>query len=197
MANSILNNEKYYFYIKPTIRGSSVSLVVIIIAFFIWLIFKWSYTYMNWDAEKCKNMNFYFAPIYNKDSTTTFNECVSDEVADQVQTAINNSGFSQEVQQVQGDIQKLSNAYSEVNANGPGIVSNYNQANTDLVNKIKQNIIDVKNTLSKVMGSVIISSYMNNGVIQATKTLTTGTQSGLASGSVALSSSVKPTSDTV
>ena len=38
------------------------------------------------------------------------------------------------------------------------------------------------------MGSVIISSYLNNGVIQATKTLTTGTQSGLASGSSALSS---------
>lgn len=188
MADSIVNNEQYYFYIKPTVRGSSVFLVVIIIVFFVWLILKWSYTYMNWESEKCKNMNFYVAPIYNKDSTTTFKECVSDEVADQVQTAINNTGFSQEIQQVQGDIQKLSDAYSQVQTSGPGVVNNFNKANTDVVNKIKQNIIDVKNTLSKVMGSVIISSYLNNGVIQATKTLTTGTQSGLASGSSALSS---------
>jgi hypothetical protein len=173
-SDSINNNEKYYFYVKPTIRGSSVSLVIIIIIFFVWLIFKWSYTYMNWDSEKCKNLNFYFAPIYKQDSTKTFNECVSNQVSEQVQTAINNVGFSQKIDNVNTDIQKLTDAYSQVKSNGPGIVNNYNEANNEIVKKIKENIINVKNTLSKVMGSVIVSSYLNNGVIQATKSLNSG-----------------------
>ena len=177
-----------YFYIKPTIRGSSVSLIIIIVIFFIWIIFKWSYTYLNWETEKCKNMNFYMAPIYNKDSTTTFNECVSDEVAVQVQDAIHNTGFSKEIEQVQTNIGKLSGAYATVQTDGPGFANNYNQSNSNIVSKIKQNVIDVKNTLSKVMGSVIISSYLNNGVIQATKSLTSGAQTGLSAGSQALSS---------
>lgn len=178
--------EQSYFYIKPIKRGSSITLIVIIILFFIWIIFKWSFTYLNWESEKCKNMNFYFAPIYNKDSTETFNQCVSDQVADQVQKAINNTEFPQQVEKVQKDMEKLTKAYSQVESNGPGYVNDYSKENSNIVNTIKENVLGVKNTLSKVMGSVIISSYLNNGVIQATKSLSTGTQSGLAGGSVSL-----------
>jgi hypothetical protein len=174
------SNKKYYFYIKPTIRGSSVSLVIIIIVFFIWLMFKWSYIYMNWDSEKCKNLNFYFAPIYNQDSTKTFNDCISNKVSDQVKTTIDDLGFSKEIDDVKTDITKLSKEYEIIKSDGPGIVNNFKQANTDIVNNIKQNIINVKNTLSKVLGSVIISSYLNNGVIQASRSFNTSISSSLA-----------------
>lgn len=181
LDNPTLDNKRYLFYIKPTIRGSSVSLVIIIIVFFIWLMFKWSYTYMNWDSEKCKNLNFYFAPIYGQDSTKTFNDCVSNKVSDKVKTAIDDVEFSKEINKVDTGMKKISQEYEIIKSGGPEIVNKFKQSNTDIVNNIKQNIINVKNTLSKVLGSVIISSYLNNGVIQATKSFNTSLSTGLAS----------------
>ena len=48
------------------------------------------------------------------------------------------------------------------------------QANKKVLNlttTIQQNVMNVKNALTKILGSVVLSSYMTNGVIQSSQNL--------------------------
>jgi hypothetical protein len=158
-----------FIYLEPKIKASSVSLVIIIIVFFAFIILKWNYMYSNWDDIKCQNTNFYIAPIFGKDSSQTFSECTK-----QIQTDIIEAEMSPIHSRIDGMDSNITNINAALNKTIQTTTDLNSQANQNVLNlstTIQQNIINVKNALSKILGSVVLSTYMTNGTIQSSKNL--------------------------
>lgn len=158
-----------YIYLEPKIKASSVFLVITIIVIFAFIILKWNYIYSNWEDVKCKNNNFYIAPLFGQDSAKTFSDCTKQIETDIIDTEI--APFNSKINNIDSQIINVKKKLDDtVNATS-NMSSTTNQNITNLTTKIQQNIMNVKNALSKILGSVVLSTYMTNGVIQSSQNL--------------------------
>jgi hypothetical protein len=160
-----------YYYIKPTLNISNIILIIIIIVFFCILIFKWNYITLNWENEKCNNSNFFLAPMFGKNSTETLQQCTKDIITKSVKdnmTSINLTGQINELNTTFKNLETAINTASTTNTQG---VSNTISSSANILSGIQNNINNMKTVLTKVLGSVVLTSYMNDGVIQSTQNL--------------------------
>jgi hypothetical protein len=160
-----------YYYIKPTLNISNIVLIIIIIVFFCILIFKWNYITLNWENEKCNNSNFFLAPMFGKNSTETLQQCTKDIITKSVKdnmTSINLTGQINELNTTFKNLETAINTASSTNTQG---VSNTISSSANILSGIQNNINNMKTVLTKVLGSVVLTSYMNDGVIQSTQNL--------------------------
>jgi hypothetical protein len=160
----VVPQVKNYYYIqaKPTV--ASIGLVAIIIVVFLFLIYKVVYININWGGEKCKNSNFFLAPLFGQDSQATFNKCASDAMVD----AANKSDLNDKVKKLDEDVLSLNNKVSQLPSSGSSSAS---KGFTDNYNRLLSTIETIQTSLSKVIGSIVLNSYMNNGVLESTNTL--------------------------
>ena len=161
--------KQQFIYLEPKIKASSVSLVIIIIVFFAYIILKWNYMYSNWESIKCQNSNFYIAPIFGKDSSQTFSECTKQIQTDIVEAEIN--PIHSRIDGLDSNITNINSALNKTIQTTSDMNSQANQNVLNLSTTIQQNIINVKNALSKILGSVVLSTYMTNGTIESSKNL--------------------------
>ena len=82
-----MENTNYY-YIQPSTTVASIGLIITIIVLFLFIIFKLLFISINWESEKCKNSNFFIAPLLGQDGETTFNQCTNDAM----KSALNDTG---------------------------------------------------------------------------------------------------------
>ncbi len=158
-----------YIYLEPKIKASSVFLVISIVLIFAFIILKWNYIYVNWEDVKCKNNNFYIAPIFGKDSEKTFLECTKKLETDIIDAEI--APLNRKINNIDSHIVSVKNKLDETINTTTDINSNSNKNILNLTTTIQQNIMNVKNALSKILGSIVLSTYMTNGVIQSSQNL--------------------------
>lgn len=158
-----------FIYLEPKIKASSVSLVIIIIGFFAFIMLKWNYMYNNWDDIKCKNSNFYIAPIFGKDSSATFTECTKQIETDIIEAEV--APINYKIDDIDSQIMSIKNKLDNTVKTTSDMNSQANKKVLNLTTTIQQNVMNVKNALTKILGSVVLSSYMTNGVIQSSQNL--------------------------
>ena len=158
-----------FIYLEPKIKASSVSLVIIIIGIFAFIILKWNYMYNNWEDIKCKSSNFYIAPIFGKDSSQTFTECTKQIETDIITAEV--SPINTKIDDIDSQIINIKNKLNNTVKTTSDMNSQANQKVLSLSTSIQQNVLNVKNALTKILGSIVLSSYMTNGVIQSSQNL--------------------------
>jgi hypothetical protein len=157
------------YYIQPSYSVVSVGLIIVVIVVFMFLIFNSLFILVNWEGTKCKNSNFMFAPLFGKNSSDTFNQCV--------QASYNNvstdttSALYKKLDDLDKDVNKLTATATAVTS--PSVAKstiNYQQNYDTLLATINT----IQSGLSKILGSVVLSSYLTNGVLQSSNTLENG-----------------------
>ena len=180
MSNSDTSvTPKRFIYLEPRVKTSSVLLVLCLIAFFVWLILQYNYVIANWDDVKCEKGRFYIAPLFGKDSQDTFEQCISSQVNDAVKN---------ELGPVYDKIQNMDNSINEYYNlqynNSETNIQNNNTVQTTFTNlsvNMQKNILYVKNALNKILGALLLTSYMNDGAIKTTNSLQGSTFSQMMS----------------
>lgn len=167
MADTNLN----YYYIKPTLNIPNITLILIIIIFFCYLILKMNYISTNWENEKCNNSNFFLAPLFGKDSETTLQQCTSDIVSKSVNDKLTKMNITKDVKDLNQKFDNLTNTIKNAVKSGGQSANNKVNSAANIISGIQKNIDNIKTALTKVLGTVILSSHMSNGIIQSTKTL--------------------------
>lgn len=162
-------NPQKFIYLEPQIKTTSVIFVFIIIAFFYWVIYQYNYVLKNWEDVKCNNDNFYFAQLYGKNKEETIKECTKIEQ----QNAIDKS-----LKPIYNKIDEISKKISNVGVNINNVQLNANNKNENIQNilsnftiNVQKNILYVKESLSKIIGALILSTYVTDGTIKTTKVL--------------------------
>jgi hypothetical protein len=157
-----------YYYIKPTLNIPSVTLILIIIAIFLYLIIQKNYISINWENEKCNGVNFFFAPLYGQDSATTIQQCTTDIINKKVDDSINKLNLKDKLSELNTNVKDF---VTDLNTKREqNIGDTYSTAATTLT-AVSNTVDTIKKTLSNVLGSVILNSYMADGVIQSTQSL--------------------------
>lgn len=157
-----------YYYIKPTLNIPNVIVILIIILFFCYLILQWNYINVNWENEKCNNANFFLAPLYGKDSATTLQQCTTDIINKTVNDSVGKLNLSSQIADLSGNVTEFKNALSKQESNSVGATF---KSAANIIAGIQENVSNVKEALSKTLGSVLLKAYMYDGVIQATQNL--------------------------
>jgi hypothetical protein len=158
-----------FYYLEPKLKTTSFILVIFIIFFTYWFIMYYLHTYANWDSIKCKNGAFYIAPLFGKDSKKTLDECIKlsqEETIDKSLKPVN-----KKIININNDIDELNMKVAASKKNASDMGSSINSQLFDATSGIQQNILYVKNALSKILGSIVLSTNMNNGVITSTQAL--------------------------
>jgi hypothetical protein len=166
--NSTENKTKFV-YLEPKRKATSILLVLFCISFFFWLILQYNYVVKNWDDVKCKKGNFYIAPLFGKNSKDTFDQCISSQIEDYVKT---------ELEPIYNKIENVDNSINsfydlQYNSNSETYIENNKVQNTftNLSINMQKNILYVKNALNKILGALLLTSYMNEGAIKTTNSL--------------------------
>ena len=158
-----------FIYLEPKLKTTSVILVVFIIAFFGWLILQYNYVVKNWDDVKCEKGRFYIAPLFGKSSEDTFEQCISSQVDNALRDEL--GPLYDKIQNIDSSINNFTNlAYNNSSTN----IENNNQVQTTFTNlsiNMQKNILYVKNALNKILGALLLTSYMNDGAIKTTNSL--------------------------
>ena len=129
------------------------------------IIIKFLYVSLNWAGEQCHDSNFFLAPLFGENSQATFNKCANDAM----QNALNDKDAI-----INKNIVSLTKSIKDLSNNKVYIASNSGGGNTpasDNYTQLAGSIGTIQNNLSKILGSIVLSSYMNNGVLQSTNSL--------------------------
>ena len=157
-----------YYYIKPTLHIPNVVLILIIIAIFCYILIEWNYINVNWENEKCNNANFFLAPLFGKDSATTLQQCTTDIINKSVSDSVGKLDLSNKINDLSNNVANFKTSLESQKA------GDVNKVFTDAANAItgiQNNVSNIKQALRQVLGSVVLNSYMYDGVIQSTKNL--------------------------
>lgn len=162
-------NKNKILYVEPKTKLTSFILVCCIIAFFCWAIIHYTYVVKNWDVVKCEKGNFYIAPLFGKNSQDTFEQCISSQVDNALKTEL--GPIYDKIQNIDNSINTFYNlAYNNSTTN----IENNNKVQntfTNLSTNMQKNILYVKNALNKILGALLLTSYMNDGAIKTTTSL--------------------------
>lgn len=186
-----LDNEIIHVFLKPNMINYSPTLMIIFIIIAIIIILYYRDINNNWDKYKCKPIIMMSAGLFNRDTDKNLQECLKHTQSE----AIYNS-----VQNIQDEISGINSSISKIKTNTKssivelGIGSSVGSGSINQIDPlhnlsiaIQQNIISVKNALSKIMGALVLSNYMTQGAITTTQTLNNSSVSQALSGIVSSS----------
>lgn len=168
----IIKKPSAVYYIQPSYNVVSIGLIIGIIVLFMFIIFNSLFIMVNWEGSKCKSSNFMFAPLFGKSSSDTFEQCV--QTAYNKATTDTDSALYKKLNELDTDVITLTGTAAAVS--GP-VASTTNF--TKNYNTLLGTINTIQSGLSKILGSVVLSSYLTNGVLQSSNTLENGELSNL------------------
>jgi len=161
-----------YYFIKPSVSVASIGSALAIIIIGLIFLFTFISTAFKWEERKCKGSNFLLASAVSGESVSdTFGKCVK-----KAQTN-SNSNDDSALTQLTKDLQTSVNALktsikaSPGASNSPSTSASY----TGLLGTVDT----IQSALSKVLGSVVLTAKMNNGVLQSSNSLQNGELSQL------------------
>jgi hypothetical protein len=141
-------------------------MVIIIIVFFLFIIFKLLFISINWESEKCRNSNFFIAPLLGQDGETTFKQCANDAM----KSALNDTG-TEYYKKLNTLTTNVSQIPAVTSSGSSGSSSTTDTQFSTNYNSLLSTIHTTQTALSKILGSIVLSSYLNKGVLQSTNNL--------------------------
>jgi len=159
------------YYIQPSANVPNILAIIIIIAGFAFLIFKVTYTLITWEASKCKGANFMLSPFLGSNSADTFNKCV--QSAYNSVSSDTESVMYKKIDDLNTNVFKLAEIGKGLKDKSDAITGSTSLPNNPFSN-LTGTITTIQDAISKILGSVVLSSYLTNGVLQSSNTLENG-----------------------
>ena len=156
-------------YHKPIPKVTSIIVVLMIVGLILLFLFKFIYIKSNWESQKCLTGNFIFAPLFGKNSKDSLNKCINEGSMD-----VLGDEFSELNNRLEENDNIINNYDERINniKNNYGSVNNRVSGNLyNVVSSSRKNNENVKNALTNLTNSLIVSSKINDGTIEISKTL--------------------------
>jgi hypothetical protein len=177
-----LQNGVVHLFINPNRQSTAVFFVTIIILLSFYILFYYREVTNNWDKYKCRPFVMMMSQLFGKNSQETLEKCLKKTQSE----AIYNS-----MQQLKDELKTTNYAVSDIKNNPPSNTVNFTSKVTNSVNganganmandtvnnisiTIQKNIIDIKNSINKMLGAFVLSTYMTQGAITTTQGLENG-----------------------
>jgi hypothetical protein len=153
-----------YYYLQPKALYVKYGLVALFIALFI-IIVLGGYVYMlsNWNDIKCKNGNFYVAPLFFQDTDETMNFCLSSKIRSSIESKTENNQSA--INTMKGNVSSLSNKIQSMDGTSQVLKTETESKLSSVTAILKQNVDYVKNALSTILGAIYISTNLNKGAL--------------------------------
>ena len=160
-----------YYFIKPSVSVASIGSALAIIIIGLIFLFTFISTAFKWEERKCKGSNFLLASAINGEpASKTFSECVQ-----KAQTN-SNSNDDSALTQLTKDLQtSVTNLKASISTSPASTSQSTSASYTGLLGTVDS----IQSALSKVLGSVVLTAKMNNGVLQSSNSLQNGELSQL------------------
>jgi len=163
-SSALPTNKINMEFLKPNLlqQPSVIFLIFILIVFFV-LISYWAYIQSNWEQVKCKNGNFWIAPLFGKNTQETIKDCTTKEIQLTV-----NQNLSTEIgrlAELDASVNHLEDIIKNNTDNTDELRTDTNSTLTNITNILESNINYVKGALSTILASIYISSNLNKGAL--------------------------------
>lgn len=165
MENSSLDNNTVRIFLNPEFTNINPTLAIVLIALCISIIYFYKSIHNNWDSFKCNPIIMLFFSIFNSNSENSLQQCLKRTQSE----AVYNS-----VQHLQEEIGTINAEIAALKSGDDGSNSQQSISGDPLHNlsiTVQQNIISVKNAISKIMGAFVLSTYMTQGALTTTQSL--------------------------
>jgi len=165
------NHEVIRVFIQPNLSTQSPMLTVTLIAFTITLIYFYRYISNNWETYKCHPLAMLGASLFNINPEENLKQCLKQTQSEAVFNSVQN--LQQEIGNINTEIAKLRNEHNtdssySVSGNTPSVGDPLHNLSVT----VQQNLLSVKNAMSKILGAFVLSTYMTQGAITTTQSLT-------------------------
>jgi hypothetical protein len=160
-----------YYFIKPSVSVASIGSALAIIIIGLIFLFTFISTTFKWEERKCKGSNFLLASAVSGESVSdTFGKCV--KKAQTNSNSNDDSALTQLTKDLQTSVTALKTSIRATpTSTSPSTSASY----TNLLGTVDT----IQSALSKVLGSVVLTAKMNNGVLQSSNSLQNGELSQL------------------
>jgi len=167
----VANPTETYYFIKPSVSVAGIGSALAIIIIGLLFLFTFISTAFRWDKRKCKGANFLLSSAINgKKVEDTFGECV--QKAQTNSTSKDDSALTKLTTDLQTSVNTLK---STIDQKAPSPSQSTSASYTGLLSTVDT----IQSALSKVLGSVVLTAKMNNGVLQSSNSLQNGELSQL------------------
>lgn len=172
---NIVPQEKYEVtrvFIEPNLTSQSPFFSVTLIVITIVIIYFYRYISNNWETYKCHPLAMLFASLFNINAQENLQQCLKQTQSEAVYNSVQN--LQQEIGNINTEIAKLRNAdanNSSYNISATGDTTNSGDPLHNLSITVQQNLLSVKNAMSKILGAFVLSTYMTQGAVTTTQSL--------------------------
>lgn len=158
------------YFIKPSTSVPNLALVSIILFIGLYIIFVIISMAINWETKKCQGGNFLLAPLYGDDTSKTFSSC-AEKSLNQISNNDNiylkaTTDLTKAVDEMDKKLTNLSSA--------PAASTGSTSATSPSYSAMLTTVDTIQTALSKILGSVVLTANMNNGILQSTNSLQSG-----------------------
>jgi hypothetical protein len=172
---NIAPQEKYEVtrvFIQPNLSNQSSFFSITMIVITILIIYFYRYISNNWETFKCHPTAMLFASLFNVNAQQNLQQCLKQTQSEAVYNSVQN--LQQEIGNINTEIAKLrsensGNTTYNVTSDTPG--PNAGDPLHNLSITVQQNLLSVKNAMSKILGAFVLSTYMTQGAIPTTQSL--------------------------
>lgn len=168
MFNGSVDSKQINVF-QPKFKTASTVMIIFIISLILFIILKYVYLKSNWDSVMCDNGLFFVAPFFGESSEETLKKCSVKNLEDSIQSKL--LPYDLKISSMNTELQRLNTELQNVeNQNDEYVVETDNNID-NIATTTRRNIEYVKNSLEKIITSMIISTNINNGVLNSAKTL--------------------------
>jgi len=126
-----------------------------------------------WEANQCNPSTILFAEIFGYNSQQLMNKCITNNVSNNLNIF---SDVQKDIEQLQTDVQNTSSKIQEIQMNNVAqmeAISNGSQ--TKQINALAESLQDTMNnakmSLKKIVGALMLGSYVNKGTLKTAKNM--------------------------
>lgn len=158
--------------IVPTINTAGIITVIIITILVSLLVLRISNEKAKWESIKCQGPKHLFADFIGEDSKKTYKECNNKEAENQIDQKL--IPYRERQDRINFNIEDLNKKVLDAKGEAGDLTGGVNSNLSSLAKSSTTTVSQIKDSLSKLLGAIFLSTKINNGVLNSVQTLNDG-----------------------
>lgn len=158
--------------IVPTINNAGIITVIIICILISLIVLRVSNEKAKWESHKCQGPRYLIADFIGEDSKKTYNDCNSIETQNQINEKL--IPYRERQDRININIEDLKERVNDARGTAGDLTGNVNSSLSSLAESSTTTVSQIKDSLSKLLGAIFLSTKINNGVLNSVQTLNDG-----------------------
>lgn len=158
--------------IVPTINRAGIITVIIISILVSILVLRISNEKAKWESVKCQGPKHLFADFIGEDSKKTYKECNTKEAENQIDQKL--IPYRERQDRINLNIEDLKTKVNETKGTAGDLTGDVNTRLSSLAQSSTTTISQIKDSLSKLLGAIFLSTKINDNVLHSVEKLNEG-----------------------